>query len=235
MSKQSPSDMSLAKHQSFVIETVSRREIKAAPYNPRKISPQARKRLAKKIKEVGLVEPLVWNRRTGHLVSGHQRLSILDELEKSNDYKLTVAVVDLPEDEEKRLNVFLNNTDSMGEFDFDKLSELIQELGNTTLPESLGFDKVTVDLLVGENPLFSEEADEAGKEIKDIMHEIKSFKSNARQTLKNQDDAEFYLVLVFADRAGADNFLEYFNLDPNNRYVDGDMILDIIKRGGTPP
>ena len=35
---------------------------------------------------MGLLEPLVWNKTTGHLVSGHQRLAQLDSLQRSENY-----------------------------------------------------------------------------------------------------------------------------------------------------
>lgn len=46
--------------------------------------------------------PLVWNRRTGILVSGHQRLKALDALEGTEDYELTVSVIDV-DDLERRV------------------------------------------------------------------------------------------------------------------------------------
>ena len=66
-------------HQKFEYVEVPRNELKLAPYNPRKIDPYARKLLKDKLEKVGCVEALVWNRKTGNLISGHQRLSILDE------------------------------------------------------------------------------------------------------------------------------------------------------------
>ena len=91
----------LSKYQKFEVEVISRGEIHGADYNPRVISEDARKRLKRMLAKHGLVQPLVWNRRTGNLVSGHQRLSQLDQLERSQDYDLQVSVVDVDEREEK--------------------------------------------------------------------------------------------------------------------------------------
>lgn len=66
-----------------------------APANPRTISDDARRKLRDNLKRVGLLQPLVWNRRSGNLVSGHQRLSQMDDLMGTANYHLTVAVVDL--------------------------------------------------------------------------------------------------------------------------------------------
>ena len=54
-----------------------------APYNPRRdLSPNspAYRKLAASLREFGLVEPLVWNEVTGHVVGGHMRLRILKEM-----------------------------------------------------------------------------------------------------------------------------------------------------------
>ena len=55
-------------------------KLKPAPYNPRKVlKPGMRgyRRLERSLSEFDLVQPLVWNKTTGHVVSGHQRLEIL--------------------------------------------------------------------------------------------------------------------------------------------------------------
>ena len=77
---------SISKFQKFEMATINRAEIKNAAYNPRTITDEARKRLKHtlKDKQIGLVQPLIWNKRNGNLVGGHQRLSIIDDLEKKN-------------------------------------------------------------------------------------------------------------------------------------------------------
>jgi len=59
------------------IETKAIAELQAAPYNPRVISQEMLDALGASINRFGLVEPVVWNRRTGHVVGGHQRLKVL--------------------------------------------------------------------------------------------------------------------------------------------------------------
>jgi hypothetical protein len=56
--------------------------LKPAPYNPRTITPKAAKGLRASLKRFGLVQPIVWNRRSKHVVGGHQRLDALRELGK---------------------------------------------------------------------------------------------------------------------------------------------------------
>jgi hypothetical protein len=68
------------------------------------------------VERFGLVEPVVWNRRTGRVVGGHQRLKVLQQM---GGETTEGVVVDLPEIEEKALNVALNNPAIAGEFTAD--------------------------------------------------------------------------------------------------------------------
>ena len=55
-------------------------KIKPAAYNPRKdlqTGDAEYQKLLKSLDEFDCVEPLIWNRRTGNLVGGHQRFKIL--------------------------------------------------------------------------------------------------------------------------------------------------------------
>src|SRR6266581_5971525 len=93
-----------------------------APYNPRRaLKPGDRryKKLAASLREFGLVEPLVWNETSGHVVGGHARLRILKEMGVS---EVAVSVVRLSPEREKALNVVLNNREAQGRFDPAKLA-----------------------------------------------------------------------------------------------------------------
>jgi ParB-like chromosome segregation protein Spo0J len=68
-------------------------ELIPAPYNPRAISPEALAGLRGSVERFGLVEPVVWNRRTGRVVGGHQRLKVLQQM---GETETQVVVVDLP-------------------------------------------------------------------------------------------------------------------------------------------
>jgi DNA modification methylase len=118
------------------IQKISVNRINPAAYNPRKdLQPDdlEYKQLAKSIEEFGFVEPLVWNRRTGNLVGGHQRFKIL--LAKGLK-EVEVSVVDLPLKKEKALNIALNKIS--GDWDEHKLALLLDEL--TKVPDfDVGF------------------------------------------------------------------------------------------------
>jgi hypothetical protein len=110
-----------------------------APYNPRRLEPgtPAYDKLRRSLQEFGLVEPLVWNETTGHVVGGHARLAILREL---GVQEVPVSVVRLSLEREKALNVVLNNREAQGLFDPGRLAELLTELEDLPELELTGFD-----------------------------------------------------------------------------------------------
>ena len=122
-------------------------QINPAAYNPRKDlqpgDPEYEK-IKRSIEEFGLVETLVWNKRTGNLVGGHQRLKVLKELGYT---EADVSVVDLSEDKEKALNIALNKI--QGDWDYLKLKDLLQELDTGEFDlELTGFDMDEIEDLM---------------------------------------------------------------------------------------
>ena len=88
-----------------------------AEYNPRSISDESLSGLTNCLKKFGCVQPIVVNVRNGQniIVGGHQRHSSLVGLH-GNDYQVTCVVVDLSIEDEKLLNLSLNNPQIQGEF-----------------------------------------------------------------------------------------------------------------------
>lgn len=115
-------------------------QLTPAPYNPRRVlkpGDRAWKKLQRSLTEFGLVEPLVWNELTGHVVGGHARLTILKQLGVA---EVPVSVVRLNAEREKALNIILNNREAQGRYDTDKLAELLTELEELPELEMTGFD-----------------------------------------------------------------------------------------------
>jgi len=137
------------------IERIPIERIKPAAYNPRKdLQPgdPEYERLKRSIDRWDLVEPLVWNRRTGNLVAGHQRLKIL---RARGDTEVDVSVVDLDPQDEAALNVALNKIG--GEWDMPKLADLLSALDAEGFDATLtGFDEAELE------ELLTWVADEAG-------------------------------------------------------------------------
>ena len=83
-------------------------DLTPAPYNPRKdLRPGDREyeSLKRSIQEFGVVDPVIFNTRTKHLVGGHQRLTVLRDLGHTS---APTVLVDLDELREKALNLKLN-------------------------------------------------------------------------------------------------------------------------------
>jgi ParB-like chromosome segregation protein Spo0J len=124
----------------IVVRTLPLADLKPAPYNPRlKLKPTDRRyrKLAASLREFGLVEPLIWNELTGHVVGGHTRLAILSEMGVT---EVPVSVVRLTPEREKALNVVLNNMEAQGRYDTEKLADLLTELVDLPELEMTGFD-----------------------------------------------------------------------------------------------
>jgi hypothetical protein len=117
-----------------------------AEYNPRKdLRPGDKEyeKLKRSLEEFGYVEPVIWNKATGRVIGGHQRLKVLlgmgiDEIE--------CVVVEMDEEKEKALNIALNKIS--GDWDKDKLMLLITDLQGSDFDVSLtGFDSIELDAL----------------------------------------------------------------------------------------
>lgn len=127
--------MDLSKYVKGETTTLLRSQIRIADYNPRVISEEGRKSLKRIIKKYGLIGGIVVNKQTGNtLVSGHQRLSVMDELQKydpatkDNDYSLKVELIDVDEKTEKELNIAMNNPNAQGTWDMDKLAQIVPDI-----------------------------------------------------------------------------------------------------------
>ena len=111
-----------------------------APHNPRvplRPGDAGWRKLAASVRSFGLVQPLVYNRRSGHLVGGHQRLEVL---KADGETTAPCVVVDLPDAEEKALCVALNNAEVGGAWDGAKLVGLLGELNAEALRPDADFD-----------------------------------------------------------------------------------------------
>jgi len=101
-------------------------DLKSPEYNPRidvLQNPEFKEALSKSIDRFGYVEPIVWNKRTGNVVGGNQRLTILKE---KGITEVEVVEVDMSEAEEKALNVALNKV--TGDWHQERLSALMRDL-----------------------------------------------------------------------------------------------------------
>jgi hypothetical protein len=206
-------------------------DLRPADYNPREITESALNGLGKSIEEFGDLSGIVFNKRTGNLVAGHQRVRTLKEqygdLEiKNGKIKLpggevfTVRVVDWEEDKEKLANVSANNPAIQGDWTngLDEMLDGLQEI-DFALFQELKLDEIEVPT-VGEKP----EKEEGIPEM-----ELKAF--------EHYD----FIVLVFSDELSWINAVQKFGLKKVNgswnpktkkiglgRVVRGEKVLQMI-------
>lgn len=134
----------------MLIEKKNTAELLPADYNPRKdLKPGDKEyeKLKRSIEQFGYVEPVIWNKTTGRVVGGLQRLKVLIDMGMT---EVDCVVVELSEEKEKALNVALNKIS--GEWDNDKLALLIADLQGTDFDVSLtGFEPAELESLFRED------------------------------------------------------------------------------------
>jgi DNA modification methylase len=128
----------------MLIEKKNTAELLPADYNPRKDlrpgDPEYDK-LKRSIEQFGYVEPVIWNKVTGCVVGGHQRLKVLIDMGIT---EVECVVVEMDVEKEKALNIALNKIS--GEWDKEKLALLIADLQGADFDVSLtGFDPAELD------------------------------------------------------------------------------------------
>ena len=129
------------------IQKISVDKLNPAKYNPRKdLKPGDKEyeKLKRSIEEFGYVEPVIWNKKTGNVVGGQQRLKGLLDLGQT---EIDCVVVDLDPQREKALNLALNKI--LGECDENNLADLSVDLDAGAFDVSLtGYDASEIDDLL---------------------------------------------------------------------------------------
>ncbi len=104
------------------------------------------KKIQRSIEEFGYVDPIIVNKDMT-VIGGHQRLKVLKTLGYT---EIECNVVELDKVKEKALNVALNKIS--GEWDYDKLEDLLLELKEADIDLLLtGFDNEEIEKLLKES------------------------------------------------------------------------------------
>lgn len=215
--------MARSKYQAYDTEIIHRSQIKCADYNPRIMDKEAKKRLRKSLQQYGLVSALTWNRRTGNLVGGHQRLEQLDALESSADYELPVCVIDVDEETEAALNVQLNNPDMQGDWDTEKLAAMAESFDLSL--EDMGFSKLTAEMLFDGDERFTElfETPESDG-VKGKLHEIKDERDRMNKRQKEEAKIDYYITIVFPNAEERAAFQKEIHVRSSDIYVTPEQV-----------
>ena len=244
--------MELSKYIKSESIELSRSAIRFADYNPRKLSDESRKTLKRGIKKFGLVGGIVVNRRTGlTVVSGHQRLSVMDDLQKfpDNDYCIRVDVIDVDEKQEKELNILMNNPNAQGSWDFDTLDQIVPDIDwkDAGLTDA-DLNMIGVDYLLQTKeessiadalsdmmaPVTEQDAaDKAAKQLEratKVAH-MKGVKQQVKENAQKQaENMDAYVMLSFDTFEAKAAFMARFGYDPDMKFVKGEVFSDQIER-----
>jgi hypothetical protein len=143
------------------LRTMKMSELKPSPANPRqtlKPGDEDYESLKRSLDQFGYVEPIVWNERSGHVVGGHQRVTVLKEQGVS---EVEVSVVDLSDAEERLLCLALNRVG--GRWDRERLQTMLVEMTQQGVDlEATGFTALQVSRMV----------DAAGEKKKEPMYDL---------------------------------------------------------------
>lgn len=181
-------NMELSKYIKSESVELNRSAIHLADYNPRKLSDESRKTLKRGIKKFGLVGGIVVNKQTGlTVVSGHQRLSVMDELQKfpDNDYRIRVDVIDVDEKQEKELNILMNNPNAQGTWDFDALARIVPDIDY----KDAGLTDADLNMIGVDFLLQTEEESSIADELENMMSPVVEQREAEKAERKAERDA----------------------------------------------
>lgn len=166
----------------MTIRKMKIRDLNRAAYNPRidlRPGDMEYENLRNNILTYGFILPVVWNERTGNVVGGHQRLTVL---ENEGYDEVEVSVVDLDDKQEKQLNIALNKVE--GEWDNEQLAQILIELGDEAT--ETGFSQYEIDRITSniDNLLDTDTVDAELKAIEELFNISLTFDKADQEALK---------------------------------------------------
>ncbi len=127
---------------SLQVEYVRPETLRPDTHNPRRISPEALRRLARLLEEHGFVDPIIARRQDRLVIAGHQRLKANALREHPDELVPVVFLEDIDDHRARALNVALNNPGAQGQFDDAGLQRVLADLADSDLdlPAVTAFD-----------------------------------------------------------------------------------------------
>ena len=239
---------------------LNRSAIHFADYNPRTLSEESKKTLKRGIKKYGLVGGVVVNKQTGlTVVSGHQRLTVMDELQKynpetkENDYRIRVDVINVDQKQEKELNILMNNPNAQGAWDYEKMRELIPDIDY----KDAGLTEADLNMIGVDFLLQTEQENDLSNALSELMspvtqqkEEEKALRQAERQMereakiqhmkdvkaqVKQQAqqavmDMDAYIMISFDNWDNKASFCERFGYSPHEKFIKGEIFDELIER-----
>ncbi len=169
------------------IQYVRPETLKTADYNPRTISRETLTVLAGLLDEHGFVDPVIARKEDSLLLGGHQRIRANALRETPDEFIPCMFLGGLSDTQAKALNVALNNPYAQGEFDQQKLSQLLHDLDEA---------KLDIAAVTGFSAADIAELDNAIGDLGPV-EPIEGFKFGADQTNKSDTESRPGVVIVF--------------------------------------
>ena len=180
----------------------------------------------------------------------------MDELQKydrktqENDYKLRVDMITVDEKTEKELNIAMNNPNAQGQWDRDKLAEMIPDIDY----KDVGLSEADLSLLGLDYMFQTEEETNLANSLSDLMQPVeeehqeelaakqaeraakvahmKEVKQQVREaSQKTADNMDAYIMLSFDNAENKNTFLQRFGFPSDSKYIKGedfDMRCEVI-------
>lgn len=244
--------MELSKYIKSESVELKRSAIHFASYNPRTLSEDEKKTIKRGIKKFGLVGGLVVNKQTGMtVVSGHQRLTVMDELNKfpEQDYIIRVDLIDVDDKQEKELNILLNNPNAQGKWDYDALAKMVPDIDW----KDAGLTDVDLNLIGCDYLLQTEAESSIADALSDMMSEVneqnesdkaqrqleraekvahmKEVKQQVKDNSQKQaEDMDAYVMLSFDTYEAKAAFMGRFGYEPDMKFIKGEMFDEQVER-----
>ena len=140
-------------------------DLKNAPYNPRIITEDEKLALSKSVSTFGDISGITWNKLSGNLITGHQRIAELkgkykeitfDEIDNEHFWiigdgmktSFKIRVVEWDDMKEKAANIAGNSHTMSGKFELDLMPTLLEEIRefDSQIFTDFRFDQLEKDL-----------------------------------------------------------------------------------------
>ena len=217
-------------------------ELNPAKYNPRKkLKPGDKEfeKLKNSIQNFGYVELIVVNVANNNtVISGHQRLSVLKHM---GETEVECVVVEMNENDEKALNIAMNNPNAQGTWNRDKLAEMIPDIDY----KDVGLSEADLSLLGLDYMFQTEQETNLADSLADLMQPVeeehkedlaakqaeraakvahmKEVKAQVREaSKKSADNMDAYIMLSFDNIENKNTFLQRFGFAPDSKYIKGE-------------
>lgn len=192
------------------------KELKKAKYNPRKnLTPKdgEYQNIKRSIEEFGYVEPIIIN-KDNTIIGGHQRYTVLKDLGYD---EVDVIELDVDKDKEKALNIALNKI--TGQWDEEKLNDLLIELNNDGFDITLtGFEDFNFDL---DFNISNNEEEKEDVEFKENERERTNNTYNLRLYDESMIDGKYQIPIIENDNYIPDDIIGFNYAKTSENYDAG--------------